>query len=105
MFARLHVDGALYRSVRFQYANLRVAEFRPRHCIIDRALFCTIASPVRLNARTLVTLPAASIRSNLDNRRALLHGISWLWHDAVNKILEIVADKLSAAGLTLVPRR
>ena len=72
----LNADDTLHRSVLLQHSNLSVAEFRPRLGIIDRALFRAITGPVRLDTGTLITLPAAFKRPNLDDRLRLLHAIS-----------------------------
>ena len=71
-------DYTLNRSVLFEHANLSATEFRSRFCIIDGALFCAVASPVRLNAKALVTLPTASDWANLDERCLGNDTVIWL---------------------------
>ena len=71
----LNADDTLHRSVLLQHSNLTVSEFRPRLGIIDRALFRAITGPVRLNARTLVTLPSSFKWPNFDSYHALLYGL------------------------------
>src|SRR2546423_15429724 len=71
----LNADDTLHRSVLLQHSNLSLSELRPRLGIIDCALFCAIASPVRLNARTLVTLPSSFKWPNFDSYHALLYGL------------------------------
>jgi hypothetical protein len=103
IFARKNSPGPLAernyplnRPVCFEYANL--SKFRPRSRVIDSTLLRVFASPIGLDAWRFETLPAASEWSNFNDRSALLRGISWVCHDAANEILEVVADKLSAAG-------
>src|SRR5436190_22457941 len=53
----------------------------------------------------LSSVPAASIRANFDDRRALLHGISRLWHHAASEVLGDHRGPVTRAGLVLWYRR
>jgi len=75
-----------------------VSEFRTRFGIVDCVLFCVIASPVRLNARHLVALPATFKRSDFDDGTLCCAGLADSGIMPPVKYWEIVADKLSAAG-------
>lgn len=52
-------NDALHRSGSVEHANLTAAKFRARTGVTDCVLFCRVADPVRSDAWTLVTLPAA----------------------------------------------
>ena len=47
-------NDALHRSGSVEHANFSAPKFRPRFRVTNRILFCTFASPVRLNARPFI---------------------------------------------------
>jgi len=93
------VCTAFHLAIVIEYTNLSAAsEFCARSGVTDCILFGRGTCPVRLNARPLVTLPAASERANLDDRLRLLPGLADSGIMPPMKYWEIVDDKLSDAG-------
>ena len=98
-------NHALDRAVFAKHANLSRPKFRAALGIIDSTLLRVFAGPIRLYARGFKVLPAVPVRLNLDDRRALLHGISWVWHHAANEILGNHLESVTRRGLVLRHRR